>query len=229
MGDVKKIWEESSNKNEIVKSLRENLSTITNSLYKSCDKNIDKSYECGHSCWDKFKIQKNTVTTDSHYRNKFAEKGISTSYNQFDCLNIDKDVVITNDVNDNGLGNTKKSDHVSISHEKLPSRRPQVVVNNYSEDQKTFARLPVIPGKDKYSKTVKTKPEPENALIFTDSIPKGIRMNDFNKLIKNRKAKMLNFPSALLRQLLHYVDVHLKGIKVDTVVIHIAVNDLSKL
>ena len=144
-------------------------------------------------------------------------------------MNIDKDVVITNDVNDNGLGNTKKSDHVSISHEKLPSRRPQVVVNNYSEDQKTFARLPVIPGKDKYSKTVKTKPEPENALIFTDSIPKGIRMNDFNKLIKNRKAKMLNFPSALLRQLLHYVDVHLKGIKVDTVVIHIAVNDLSKL
>ena len=54
-------------------------------------------------------------------------------------------------------------------------------------------------------------------------------MNDFNKLIKNRKAKMLNFPGALLRQLLHYVDVHLKGIKVDTVVIHIAVNDLSKL
>ena len=74
---------------------------------------------------------------------------------------------------------------------------------------------------------MKAKPEPANALIFTDSIPKGIRMNDFNKLIKNRKANMLNFPSALSRQLLHYMDIHLEGIKVDTVVIHIEVNDLS--
>ena len=144
-------------------------------------------------------------------------------------MNIDQNVVITNDVNDNGFSNNKKSDQFLRSHQKLPSKRPQVVVNNFPENQKTFARLPVIPGKDKCSETVKAREEPANTLIPTDSIPKGIRMNDFNKLIKNRKAKMLNFPGALLRQLLHYVDVHLKGIKVDTVVIHIAVNDLSKL
>ena len=65
-----------------------------------------------------------------------------------------------------------------------------------------------------------------NTLIFTDSIPKGIRMYDFNKSIKNRKAKMLNFPGASSRQLLHYMDIHLEGIQVDTVVIHIGVNDL---
>ena len=148
------------------------------------------------------------------------------SYNKFNCLNIDKDVVITNDVNDNGLSNNKKSDQVSRSHQKLPSKRPQVVVNNNPENQKTFSRLPVIPGKDKYSETVKAKPEPTNTLIFTDSIPKGIRMCDFNKSIKNRKAKMLNFPGASSRQLLHYMDIHLEGIQVDTVVIHIGVNDL---
>ena len=227
MGDVKKIWEENSNKNEIIKTLLENLNTITNSLCKSSDKKIDKSYECGHSHGEKFKIPKNTVTIDSHYRNKFVEKGIPTSYNKFDCLNIDKDVVITNDVNDNGLVNNKKSDQVSRSHQNLPSRRPQIAVYNYPENQKSFPRLPVIPGKDTYSETVKAKPEPANALIFTDSIPKDIRMNDFNKLIKNRKANMLNFPSALSRQLLHYMDIHLEGIKVDTVVIHIEVNDLS--
>ena len=49
IGDVNKIREENSNKNEIIKTLLENLNTITNSLYKSSDKNIDKSYECGHS------------------------------------------------------------------------------------------------------------------------------------------------------------------------------------
>ena len=95
MGDVKKIWEENSNKNKIIKTLIQNLNTITNSLYKSSDKNIDKSYECGHSRGDEFKIPKNTLTIGSHYRNKFVEKEIPTSYNKFDCLNIDKDVVMT--------------------------------------------------------------------------------------------------------------------------------------
>ena len=56
----------------------ENLNTITNSLYKSSDKNIDKSYECGHSRGSKFKMPKNTVTIDSHYRNKFVKKEIPT-------------------------------------------------------------------------------------------------------------------------------------------------------
>ena len=226
MGDVKKIWEENSNKNEIIKTLLENLNTITNSLYKSSDEKIDKSYERGHSRGDEFKIPKITVTIGSHYRKTFSEKEIPTSYNKFDCLNINKDVVITNVVNDNGLSNNKKSDQNSRSHQKLPSKRPQVVVNNYPKNQKTFARLPVIPGKDKYSETVKAKPEPANTLIFTDSIPKGIRMNDFNISIINRKAKMLNFPGALSRQLLHFMDIHLEGIQVDTVVIHIGVNDL---
>ena len=188
------------------------MNTITNSLYKSSDKNIDKSYECGHSGRDEFKIPKNTVTIGSHYRNKFVEKEIPKSYNKFDCLSIDKDTVITNDVNDNGLSNYKKLDQVSRSQQKLLFKRPQVVVNNYPENQKTFARLPVIPGKDKYSETVKAKPEPANTLIFTDSIPKCIHMNNFNKLIKNRKAKMLNFPGASSRQLLHYLDIHLEGI-----------------
>ena len=136
MGVVKKIWDENSNKNEIIKILPKNLNTITNSIYKSSDKNIDKSCECGHSRRDKFKKPKNTVTTDSHYRNKFVEKEIPTSYNKFDCLNIDQDVVITNDVNDNGFSNNKKSDQFLRSHQKLPSKRPQVVVNNFPENQK---------------------------------------------------------------------------------------------
>ena len=42
MGDVKQIWKENSNKTVIIKTLLENLNTITNSLYKSLDKNVDK-------------------------------------------------------------------------------------------------------------------------------------------------------------------------------------------
>ena len=66
----------------------------------------------------------------SHYRNKFVEKEIPTLYNKFHCLNIDKDATKTTDVNDNGLSNNIKSDQVSRSHQKLPSKRPQVVVND---------------------------------------------------------------------------------------------------
>ena len=40
MGHVKQIWEE--NKTVIIKTLLENLNTITNSLYKSLVKNVDK-------------------------------------------------------------------------------------------------------------------------------------------------------------------------------------------
>ena len=71
---MKKIWEEKSNKNVIIKTLLENLNSNTNSLYKSSDKDIDKSYEYGHCRGDKFKMPKNTVTIDSHYSKKFVEK-----------------------------------------------------------------------------------------------------------------------------------------------------------
>ena len=172
MENVKKIWEEYSYENVIIKALLENLYIITNSLYKSSDENIDKSYECGHPRRDELKIPKNTVTIDSHYRNKFVEKEIPTSYNKFDCLNIDKDVVVIDCVNDNVLSNNKKSNQVSRSHQKL--------LNKYiPENQIFFPRLPVIWRKDKYSKTVKAKQEPANT--FTDSIPKCIRMYVFNK------------------------------------------------
>ena len=49
MRGVKKIWGENSNKNEIIQTLLENLNAIINSLCKSSDKNIDKSYECEHA------------------------------------------------------------------------------------------------------------------------------------------------------------------------------------
>ena len=134
MWDVKMIWEENSIKSEIIKTFLENLNTITNSLHKSSDKNIDESYECRHSCRHKIKIPKNTVTIDSHYRDKFVEKEIPASYNKFDCLNVDQDVVITNEVNNNGLSSNKKPDQVLRYHQKLLSKRPRVVVNNYSEN-----------------------------------------------------------------------------------------------
>ena len=73
---------------------------------------------------------------------------------------------------------------------------------------------------------MKAKPEPENTPIFTEIISKGIPMNNFDRLIKNRKAKMLNFPGASSRQLLHYMDIYFERIQVYKVAIHIGVKYL---
>ena len=51
-------------------------------------------------------------------------------------------------------------------------------------------------------------------------------MHIFNRLIKNYKAKMFNFPGASSHQLLRYLDVHLKDKSIDTVIIHIGINYL---
>ena len=51
-------------------------------------------------------------------------------------------------------------------------------------------------------------------------------MHKFNRLTKNCKAKIFNFPGASSHQLLDYLDVHLKDKSIDTVIIYIGINDL---
>ena len=51
-------------------------------------------------------------------------------------------------------------------------------------------------------------------------------MYQFNRALRNRRAKMLNFPGASSNEILHYIDVHLKEKLIDTVIIHVGVNDL---
>ena len=50
-------------------------------------------------------------------------------------------------------------------------------------------------------------------------------MYEFNRFIKNSKAKMFNFPGASSHQMLHYLDVHLEDRQINTVVIHVGIND----
>ena len=57
-------------------------------------------------------------------------------------------------------------------------------------------------------------------IIFEDSIPQGIRIHEFNSLVKKGYAKMNSFPGATSKELLHYVDATYWGI------IHVWVNNL---
>ena len=53
-------------------------------------------------------------------------------------------------------------------------------------------------------------------------------MYEFNRFIKNSKAKMFNFPDASSHQMLHYLDVHLEDRQINTVVIHVGINDILR-
>ena len=107
-----------------------------------------------------------------------------------------------------------------------PAKNQPIVVNENLPKQNSLQNLPLVPGKRNYCEAAQQRPSPYNTLIFTDSIPKGIRMYEFNSLLRNRKAKMLNFPGSSSKQMLHYIDIHLEDKSIDTVLLHVGVNDL---
>ena len=104
-----------------------------------------------------------------------------------------------------------------------PSGNKTTEIKNH---QAPIEEVPVVPVEKSYSKATRSHNSVFNNIIFTDSIPKAIQMHKFNRLIKNRQAKMFSFHGASSHQLLHYLDVHLRDQSIDTVIIHIGINDL---
>ena len=103
------------------------------------------------------------------------------------------------------------------------TRRPQVVVNQFPENQDVYFKPSVVPGNRSYAETVHSL---RKVIIFGDSIPRGIRIHEFNSLVKKGYAKMKSFPGATSKELLHYVDPSLKDGIYNTAIIHVGVNDL---
>ena len=103
-----------------------------------------------------------------------------------------------------------------------PSGNKTTEIKNH---QAPIEEVPVVPVEKSYSKATRSHNSVFNTIIFTDSIPKAIQMHKFNRLIKNSQAKMFSFPGESSHQLLHYLDVHLRDQSIDTVIIHIGIND----
>ena len=87
-------------------------------------------------------------------------------------------------------------------------------------------RPSVVPGTKLFSEASLPSKGQRNILIFTDSIPKAIRIRELKSFIKNGKTKMVSFPRATSKEILHYLDVHLTNSSADAVILHVAVNDL---
>ena len=64
-------------------------------------------------------------------------------------------------------------------------------------------------------------------IIFGDNIPRGIRIHEFNPLVKKGYAKMKSFSGATSKELLHYVDPSLQDGIYNTAIIHVGVSEPS--
>ena len=104
--------------------------------------------------------------------------------------------------------------------------RPSVVINKYLERQTDFSRPTVVPGTKLISEDSLPSKGQRDISIFTDSISKGIRIRELNSSTKDGKTKMVSFPRATSKEILHYLDIHLANSSADAIILHVAVNDL---
>ena len=63
-------------------------------------------------------------------------------------------------------------------------------------------------------------------VIFGDSIPRGIRLHEFNYWLHKGHAHLNSFPGGTSKELLYYVEPTLKSKTFDAALLHVGVNDL---
>ena len=113
-----------------------------------------------------------------------------------------------------------------LTSQNTGNKRPSVVINKYPESQTNFTQPPAVPGTKLFSEASLPSKDQRDILIFTDSIHKGIRIRDLKTFIKNGKTKMVSFPGATSKEILHYLDIHLTSSSADANILHVGVNDL---
>ena len=74
-----------------------------------------------------------------------------------------------------------------LTSQNTGNKRPLVVINKYPERKTDFLPPPVIPGTKLFSEAFLSSKGQRDILIFTDSIPKEIRIRELNTFIKNGK------------------------------------------
>ena len=72
---------------------------------------------------------------------------------------------------------------------------------------------------------MKSKSNTRNIKIFGEHVPRGIEMEEQNNWIINGNARFSIFPLATSKQLLHYLDVNLNCIIIDTI-LHVGINNI---
>ena len=110
---------------------------------------------------------------------------------------------------------TSKRTNNNTSNE---SRRLSIVLNDYPEYQHPYRR--------KFSASESKFSKRKQIVIFGDSIPRGIKLHEFNYWLHKGHAQLKSFTGDTSKELLYYVEPALKSKKFDTALLHVVVNDL---
>ena len=221
---IRNLKEELATKNIIIQTFVEN----QNSLMRDIGKFSQPSHENSNEfVKPKEHIKSNKIRTLND------NNEIIITENRFDVLCNDKenhenDINITTDdeviitYNQTNNSNVDKT-FITTRTTKASKGRPSVVVNQHPENQTVFGNI-VRPGNSSYSDITRYG---KNIKIICDSIPKGLRMYEFNKYVESGRASIATFPGATAKRLLHYCLPTLADEKPEVVVIHVGCNDLS--
>ena len=102
----------------------------------------------------------------------------------------------------------------SASSPKNLKRRTFVVINKKEQNQRNFQRLKHHAVNDRSihheESRLRNRRKIKRIIMFSDSIPKGIRIREFNCHITNATANLKSFPGATSKELTHDVYQHHK-------------------
>ena len=120
----------------------------------------------------------------------------------------------------------------SASSPKNVKRRPPVVINKKPENQHNFQRVNHQAVNDLNidyeEQRLINRRKIKRIIMFSDNIPKGFRIREFNCYITNGTARLKSVPGATSKELTHYVVPILQEESFNSALIHIGINDILK-
>ena len=238
--EIKLLKEEISSKNLIIKILAENTYNSANS------KSNNSPCRCGNCRCGNFQNLNSRCSNrlNSPLQNdvvnlkKLVKEGndidfqISTP-NRFNHLIVDEPS--REDVGQVGqlhTANCQNKKSALSPPKKNLNRRPPVVINKKPENQHNFQRVKhhaVNDGNIRHEESrLGNRRKSKRIIMYSDSIPKGIRIREFNRSITNATARLKSFPGAASKELTHYVVPTLQEESFSLALIHIGINDILK-
>ena len=104
------------------------------------------------------------------------------------------------------------------------NRRPNPIINHFSEDDNCFWQQRTVPKNSKYSDAVRNG---KKTSIVDKSTVKNIRMKEVNSQLHYSFAKLRLFPGVTLKHLKHYIVPSLIDETSGRIILHGGCNDVN--
>ena len=232
MDEVKILREENGNKHVIIKTLLVNQKSLmqddTNySLHKNSKKfnhhDTNNSTETRKDD-EQWKIVKNGPPSILTANNNKSSVTLSNRFNDLEFNTSYMPLKENNQANTSTthINNLQTPIVQRTSDQQITNKRPHPVINQHPDRERFYQKQH---NNGSFDRTTPHKPH-KSITILSDSIPKGIRVREFNNCISNGYAKFKSFPGANVAHLNYYSNPTLTEEKPNVVVIHVGINNL---